>query len=103
MGAPQEPEFGEEKPQPEGHHGRHGGKGHHGHHKKHHSCFGSIMWMMIIAAHFYFLHKLGAAQAAVEKLTKKGEKKQAVVHVQQQPIQIEQPIAVVSPSPVTSA
>jgi len=110
-------EFGNDEEQ-RGHHGkpgRHGKHGHGKHHKKHHHhhCAGVIFWMGMIAVHFWGLKSLFKAQVALEKLTgaspdgkwacgwKKGHGQKKVA---QQPVQqVQQPIAVVSPSPITSA
>jgi len=110
-------EFGDDEEQRR-HHGKHGGHGRNGHgrhHKKpHHShCAGFLFWVGMIAVHFWGLKSLFKAQVTLEKLTGAspdgksacawrkgcGQKK-----VAQQPVQqVQQPIAVVSPSPITSA
>ena len=71
-----------------------------------------MFWIGIMAIHFWGLKSLFKAQVALEKLTgtyeakwecgwKKGHGQKKVA---QQPVQqVQQPIAVVSPSPITSA
>lgn len=63
--------------------------------------------MILLGLHFYHLKMLCKAQEAVEKLTGKkpdGKRcRRAAVNFEQPAQQVQQPIAVVSPSPVTSA